>query len=63
MIKPPTTIALLREEGDGASFAAPIEGESAGLAIGETVDLQERSWTVDNAATFTGMVVVRRRNA
>jgi uncharacterized OB-fold protein len=60
VIKPPTTIALLREEDDGASFAAPVEGEAAGLMIGETVDVRQRSWAVENGASFTGVVVMRR---
>lgn len=60
VISPPTVIVLLMEEGEGASFAAPLEGDRAGLAIGETVELCERTWAVADGMKFTGVVARRR---
>lgn len=59
LVQTPTMILLLREDGDGASFMAPLEGISDGLRIGDVVTLATRVWPTGSGSTFSGVVARR----
>lgn len=57
VVEAPFTVVLVREEGDGATFTAPLDGNAESIRIGDRVRLDARAWQVENGQDFRAIVV------
>lgn len=54
----PSAVAIVQEEGEGASFSAPVDGDPSSLAPGDRVIFRSKSWPIpDGGGNFDGIVV------
>ena len=57
MLQPPYLVVLLREEGVGATFCAPVIGSGPEPVTGDVVPLTIHEWEVADGEHFSGVVV------
>jgi uncharacterized OB-fold protein len=53
----PYVVAWLQEDGDGAVFLAPLDGDGA-VSNGDRIAVEVREWPIEDGGTFAGVVGV-----